>query len=468
MNLKKREIVLLLAGIVLFLLAVDFAGIKAGYVFIAAAAAVIVVAVSTGWVNGTMCGLFFNFAFYSMHTEAGIAGTAVNTAVFTAFAILADRIKLMPVTGIKTAQPAVEGKAFTDKITASFMLAHDMLIEMKNGISEDELFSLFAGNVSNLAGAQHVLVYTAEKTKENSMRLKHSHGMYSNLEIVCAVNDEKISGNYMRSTPAAGSEFIKGVMSGFVTAIPVKNGKGMAGAAIMYKNSDFSYSDIYIAEFFAAQVFIILEKQDLIKGMAANYGRIIEALAMAIDIKDHATHGHSMSTMKYAAQIAEKMKLPADEIEKIKCAAMLHDIGKIKVSTDILRKPSSLTPEEYETIKKHPRDGYLILSGMELFEDILPIVLYHHEHFDGKGYPDKLKGDKIPLGSRICSVADAYSVMLADRPYKNACTVDEAAAELKRCSGSQFDSRIVNVFLDVIEDEKTKGEYSASSRGLDN
>ena len=443
--------VLITAGAFLLALAVDFMGIRAGYVFLAAGGAVILVSVSSGWANGILSGLFFNFAFYSLHKSAGLADIAVNTAVYAAFALLGDRIKLMPRGGVIAGARTDEEKVFADRIMNSFMIAHDMLLEIKKGLSRDELLSLLARNISNLTGCSHVLIYGSGGYGETNLTLKHSYGAYRDSAARESVAENELTAAFLQSAPYSRVKTIPDVTDGFLTVIPARGDRGLSGAAVLYKGSGFTHNDIYIAEFFTAQIFIILEKYDMLEQMSDNYQSIIETLALALEVKDHDTHGHSLSTMNYALQIAQKLNLSAEECKRIKIAAMLHDIGKIKTNSEILKKPSSLTAEEYETIKKHPQDGVDILNGLELFEDILPIILYHHEHYDGKGYPEKLKGERIPLGSRICAIADAYSVMLADRPYRRARTKDEAAAELKRCAGSQFDSHLVGVFLDSME-----------------
>lgn len=451
MSLTKRHIVLLTTAVAMLMLAIDFMDINAGYVFLAAGTAVIMVSIISGMANGILAGLFFNFAFYSMHPQAGLENIALNAMVYTLFAVLSGRIGFKFLHENTREKPAAEEKIFFEKITKSFMLSHDMLMEIKKGLTRPELLSLLARNLSNLTGSGHILIYGAGKSGETALSLEHSYGIYHDRTIDNSVACDSLYSMFLSSSPAVSQNPVHGANAGFITAVPVRDGKKLSGAVILYKNTDFSNNDIYIAEFFTAQVFIIIEKYDMIKQMSDNYESIIGALGMALDIKDHDTHGHSFSTMKYAVQIAEKMKLPPEELEKIKSAALLHDIGKIKTSSEILKKPSGLTEEEYETIKKHPRDGVNMLDTMNIFNDILPIILYHHEHFDGKGYPERLKGEKIPLGSRICAIADAYSVMLADRPYRRARTKEEAIAELKRCAGTQFDSRIVGVFLDSLE-----------------
>jgi HD-GYP domain-containing protein (c-di-GMP phosphodiesterase class II) len=127
-------------------------------------------------------------------------------------------------------------------------------------------------------------------------------------------------------------------------------------------------------------------------------------------------------------------------------AASLHDIGKIGVPENILRKPGRLTDEEFEYIRKHPEFGWMVLRGVEGFEEISQMLLHHHERLDGKGYPGGLSGDEIPLGARIIAVADSFDAITSDRPYRRAASAEDAAREIERCSGTQFDPEIVRAF----------------------
>jgi HD-GYP domain-containing protein (c-di-GMP phosphodiesterase class II) len=132
-------------------------------------------------------------------------------------------------------------------------------------------------------------------------------------------------------------------------------------------------------------------------------------------------------------------------------AALLHDIGKIGIPENILKKPGRLTSKEQNVVKLHPYVGVQILEPIDILEPIISIIYYHHERFDGKGYLEGLKGEQIPLGARVLAVADAFDAMTSDRPYRRALTVAEAIEELRRCSGSQFDPSIVKAFLKVVE-----------------
>ncbi|MCK4993569.1 MAG: response regulator [Candidatus Omnitrophica bacterium] len=176
----------------------------------------------------------------------------------------------------------------------------------------------------------------------------------------------------------------------------------------------------------------------------------IKVLALALDARDHYTHGHSQQVTEYAVDIAREMELSFKEVDIIRDAGILHDIGKIGIADVILLKPGRLTDEEYTEIKKHPVIGKKILEPVHCLADKIPLIYHHHERIDGGGYPDGLEGDNIPLGARILAVADAYQAMTSDRPYRKALPALIAIEELKRFKSRQFDPNIVDVFLRVL------------------
>ncbi|MFH1094477.1 MAG: HD domain-containing phosphohydrolase [Candidatus Omnitrophota bacterium] len=176
----------------------------------------------------------------------------------------------------------------------------------------------------------------------------------------------------------------------------------------------------------------------------------IKVLALALDARDHYTHGHSQQVTEYAVDIAREIGLSFKEIDIIRDAGILHDIGKIGIPDSILLKPGRLTQEEYTQIKKHPVIGKKILEPVNCLADKIPLIYHHHERIDGQGYPDGLVGDNIPLGARILAVADAYQAMTSDRPYRKALPTLIAIEELKRFKGRQFDPHIVEAFLRVL------------------
>jgi diguanylate cyclase (GGDEF)-like protein len=174
------------------------------------------------------------------------------------------------------------------------------------------------------------------------------------------------------------------------------------------------------------------------------------ALTEVLDIRDPSTAMHSQTVGRYSETIARGLGLSEELVERIKLAGILHDVGKIAVPDAVLLKPGKLTDEEFEQMKKHPEVGALIIDGAEL-KDIAAWVMAHHERPDGRGYPHGLSGADIPLEARILAVADAYEAMTVDRVYRQAMPVTEARAELRRCAGTQFDPRVVEVFLAALD-----------------
>jgi putative nucleotidyltransferase with HDIG domain len=186
--------------------------------------------------------------------------------------------------------------------------------------------------------------------------------------------------------------------------------------------------------------------------LKSQYMEMIETLRKSVEAKDFYTRGHSDRVSYYSFKIGEKLGLSKSELETLRVAGIFHDIGKIGTSEEILLKNGRLTNEEFDEIKKHPLTGANILSTMEYFKDIIPAVRGHHERIDGRGYPDGLKGDEIPLLARIVSVADAFDAMTSDRNYRPKLNQETAKEQLIKNSGIQFDEKIVKVFIEILED----------------
>jgi len=184
-------------------------------------------------------------------------------------------------------------------------------------------------------------------------------------------------------------------------------------------------------------------KSDLI----ASFEGTINALLLAIDAKDSYTNAHSRRVSDLSCEIAKRLGLGSAVIEGLKHASLIHDIGKIGIDESILRKQGSLTVEEYEVMKKHPEIGVRIVSAVPFLEEAIPVILYHHERYDGMGYPNGLKGKDIPLSARIVAVADAIDAMLRSRPYRGYLPEEIIKKELKDNSGTQFDPVIVDTIL---------------------
>ena len=179
--------------------------------------------------------------------------------------------------------------------------------------------------------------------------------------------------------------------------------------------------------------------------------KAMESLITALEMRDRLIINHSANVCRYATLIAKQMHLPERVVESISHAAKLHDIGKISLPDSVLLKEGELNEREWQLMKKHPVVGAQILEGVGILKHQIPTIRFHHERYDGKGYPDGLKGAAIPLGARILAVADAFDAMTSPRSYKDSMTVKQAIEELRRCKGSQFDSTIVDVFISLID-----------------
>ena len=184
---------------------------------------------------------------------------------------------------------------------------------------------------------------------------------------------------------------------------------------------------------------------------------VVTSLASAIDAKDEYTKDHSSSVSRYSVALARAINLPEKEIERIKLGALLHDIGKIGIPEDVLRKPDKLTDEEFKTIQQHPTIGVQkILEPNPLLHDLIPIVKYHHERWDGKGYPCGLKGEDIPLAARIVAVADTYHALISDRPYRKGMSVEKACSILEEGADKYWDKELVRQFIAIAPSLATK------------
>jgi putative nucleotidyltransferase with HDIG domain len=218
----------------------------------------------------------------------------------------------------------------------------------------------------------------------------------------------------------------------------------------------FDKSTLNIFTIFANQLGVVIENARLftemdvvLKKLEKSYDETLRSLVSALDFREKETQYHSMRVALYAVELAKRYGTPERELKFIYWGGILHDIGKIGVSDEILMKPSGLTKKEWEEIKKHPTIGYEIVRGINFLREASDVVLYHHEWWNGSGYPYGKKGKNIPMWARIFSVADAFDSMTSRRPYKDAVTFDEALKEIKRCSGTQFDPDVVKAFLSV-------------------
>ncbi len=268
----------------------------------------------------------------------------------------------------------------------------------------------------------------------------------------CAQNNKTVMVPDTEKDP----RFFKGAdkKSGFVTrsmiCVPMRLKDKIIGVLqVLNRTGDipFNEHDVEMLENMANQAVSAIENARLYENIQKVYLSTIEVLATAIDAKDPYTQGHSRRVTLYSVAIAEELNMNRKEIENVRYAGLLHDVGKIGIKDSIIRKPGRLTDEEYAIIKKHPAIGAKILRPVDFLADKIPGVLHHHEYYDGRGYPDHLTGENIPLDGRIICVADAFDAMTTNRPYRKGLTVKTAIGELQKFSGKQFDPVCVEAFL---------------------
>ncbi|UCG53624.1 MAG: HD domain-containing protein [Candidatus Latescibacterota bacterium] len=217
----------------------------------------------------------------------------------------------------------------------------------------------------------------------------------------------------------------------------------------------YTKEDLALLTAMALKAGVSLDNARLYDDLRNLFYNTVETLVRAIQARDQYTSGHSARVSRYALLIAEKYGLSTREKHHLYLASMLHDIGKIGIPDRLLNRPGDLAEEEIEQVRSHVKMGASMLKALGEMHPVVPLILHHHEAYDGSGYPDGLKGEQIPLMSRVLSVADTYDAMTSDRPYRQAMSKADAIAELKRCSGTSFDPKVVNVFLEILEEQSS-------------
>ncbi|MEX1252913.1 MAG: HD domain-containing phosphohydrolase [Dehalococcoidia bacterium] len=246
----------------------------------------------------------------------------------------------------------------------------------------------------------------------------------------------------------------------FIVAVPIPGHSSTIGVVSLIRRKalgKFGSQEVHVIEEMASQAAMTVE-QAVLFGKMRNYATEVElsydttlkVLMAALDAKDSATEGHSERVAKLTVVMAKEMGIPKERLVDIERGALLHDVGKIGVPDAVLQKPEALNELEWEAMEKHPLLAGLMVSKVEFLEGALPILLYHHEHYDGTGYPFGLEGDAIPLEARIFTIVDSYDAMTSDRPYRKAMRTEEALAEIQRNAGIQFDPQAVEAFARVV------------------
>jgi putative nucleotidyltransferase with HDIG domain len=233
---------------------------------------------------------------------------------------------------------------------------------------------------------------------------------------------------------------------------PLDTGSDVVGAVYLDSASAaeaFGEHDLDLLTAIARQAAVAMHRAQLIEELEGLFVRAVETLVATVEAKDIYTYGHSARVSKLARQIAEGLGMADDELERIKVAGLLHDVGKIGIPESILNKDGKLTDDEWQYIRSHPAIGESIIRqlGSRRLDEVRRIVRHHHEKLDGTGYPDGLSGEAIPLGARVMAVADAYDAMTSNRPYRSPMSSEAAIEELRRHAGTQFEAPAVEALV---------------------
>ena len=244
------------------------------------------------------------------------------------------------------------------------------------------------------------------------------------------------------------SKFAETWISNIKGTLPSSIAVGVIGIIIALAYIGYGYGAVIL---FFGPLLLARYSFKLYIEMRSLYLSTIQALNKTVEAKDPYTSGHANRVEKFAVELAKAYHLPFESIQNLKTASILHDIGKIGIHDEILNKASRLTQEEYQEIMRHPAIGAEIISKVNFLSDITTIVKHHHERYDGKGYPDGLSGEDIPIEAAILTIADSYDAMTSDRPYRTAMTPEEALSELQKNAGTQFHPDLVKVFVSIID-----------------
>ncbi len=311
----------------------------------------------------------------------------------------------------------------------------------------DLLLEKMISIVNNIFLPERIAIYLAEDG--NFILRKHISKRYLKEEFPVSYGSEEVSSIFLSRNARITED------KGETITIPLF-GKERNIGFITIKFSEgrkTKEEEIKFLEVFATQVGLGIENANLFELVKNSYLNSIRALVNALEAKDAYTKGHSEQVAYYSFLIGKRLGLTDGELKILRTASYLHDIGKLGIRDTILLKPGPLNKEEMELVRKHLEIAAKILEPLGLKSEEMNACLYHHERIDGMGYPKGLKNKEIPLFAKILSVADAYSAMISDRPYRKRLTKEEAITELKRCAGEQFDGDIVNVFVKLLKEE---------------
>ena len=381
-------------------------------------------------------------------TGFGTIDTAVKALKIGAYDYVLKPFKIGDI--LSTIERGLESERLKEEniLLKELINIHRMVEDIGSYLDIEKVLDTFRKHSLNLTGADaiaivsngEIKVYPEDQRMKSALKEVIERIKGQEKELVVEEDIERISPELLEM----------GVKSILVNKIAVEDGKPWFILLLFKKhpNWDFVKSSAGILlNRFAASVRNAL----LYEKIRDYYYRTILSFARAIEAKDPYTRGHSERVAFLSAKLGEIIGLPKEQIEVLSIGGVLHDIGKIGIRDTVLKKPSSLTDEEYEEIKKHPIIGRQIVEPIDYFKEAMPIVYHHHERFDGKGYPEGIKGEKIPLLARITSIADAYEAMTSDRAYRKALPKEVALEEIRKNKEKQFDPELAEEFIKMVE-----------------
>ncbi len=346
-----------------------------------------------------------------------------------------------------------------------FKVIHEISQVIGSELENETLIKKIISETASLLRAETVSIML--KDTEGSLTIRHAVGLSAEVIKNTRVKPgEGISGWVAEEGKPILVRDVKSIRkdlpditryhSDSLLCVPLKI-KGRVSGILNVTNriggGSFDEKDLFLLTILGSHAATAIENAKLYGTIRDNYFNTIKALVNAVEAKDSWTKDHSENVTNYSLKIADFLGLSDEQKDIIRYAGVLHDIGKIVISSTITDKPDSLTNDEWEVIREHPLIGQRILDPIDFLEPVKICIQTHHERCDGSGYPFGLKAHEIPLETRILSVADAYDAMVHSRPYREALTINEAVTELKRSSGAQFDPAVVNGLVRIIEAE---------------
>lgn len=391
---------------------------------------------------------------------------------------LQTTISPLPPTGFNFSDAETVTRLTSGFDRLALLTLYELCSQISPHLDLDKLLDTFAESVLRLfRKASHIAVHLWDDGRDDFVAVfsRAREGVAENQSLSRTVRDRILErGQAIMFSRADGdfdlSESLHASSITSVLCAPLWNGQRIIGLVQIDQRGQllvgFDQRDLEVFAVFAHQAALGIENARLHAGLKTTVEQSINGLVRALEAKDEYTSGHSETVAKLCSMVAEYMDLPKQETETLTRAATLHDIGKIGIPDRILKKEGKLEAAERRLIQSHPERGARILEPFDFFAPLIPILLHHHERWNGQGYPSALAGEKIPLGARILAVADTYDALVSNRVYRVGIDAHTAVQELKRVSGSQLDPGVVSIFIRALKAHNYPTRQTLEQRAL--